>query len=208
MSSPFTSARVRSRLPVPAAKPRLAVVPSNRPPGHRIPFAGLVVGALALGLAGLLVLNTSLQRSAFVVTNLRDRAAALSIREQGLRAQVLRLDSPQRLAAVAVADGMVHVDSPNFLSLKTGKVTGVRKPIPVPNPSTVFGGRRSASAGKLPLLPAGTSNGASSGLQHEVPALPPSPRASTPTKPRGSASSSHKPASSTHKSARPNGRTQ
>ena len=94
----------------------------------RIPFALMVVTVLAAGLVGLLVLNTSLQRGAYAVTDLQDRSANLTPQQQDLETEVAALEAPQRISERAVRLGMVAGDSPAFLSLKTGKVVGRAAP--------------------------------------------------------------------------------
>jgi cell division protein FtsL len=199
MSSSSVSARTR----VPHSRPmtpRFAVVAKTSSPVRRIPFVVLVVSVLALGMIGLLIFNTSMQRTAFVVTSLRDRAAALSLREQSLKVQVLKLQSPSRLAAAAVAAGMVHVSSPSFLSLKTGKVIGVTKPVLVPNAASVYGGRRTGTTGKVSAPAAGTSNSGNTGLRHVASAVRPSPRQTSSTgKSRGSTGKAHSPGASSRR---------
>jgi hypothetical protein len=122
---------------------------------------------LTIGLVGLLLLNTSLQRRTFVVTDLRTRAAHLALREQNLQVQVSRLESPQRLATVAAAAGMVRSDSPAFLSLATGKVIGVAKPGQPGNSVQLYAGHTGRSTSKVFVVPAGSHNSGTSGLQRE-----------------------------------------
>lgn len=166
--SSITSARPRPvRSPGAPASPRLVVVSGSSARAARVPFVALVVGLLTVGLVGLLVLNTSLQRGAYVVTDLRGSAAQLSLREQNLQMQVSRLQSPERLAAVAAAQGMVRNDHPAFLSLKTGKVVGVPKAGSRANSVVVYGGRNTTTSSKVLVVPAGSYNSASTGLQHE-----------------------------------------
>ena len=106
-------------------RPRLTIVPKVGAHAPRIPFALLVVTVLAAGLVGLLLLNTSLQRGAYAVTDLQDQSANLTIQQQNLETQVAALESPQRISERAVRLGMVAGDSPAFLSLKSGQVVGV-----------------------------------------------------------------------------------
>jgi hypothetical protein len=106
-------------------RPRLTIVPKVGAHARRIPFALLVVTVLAAGLVGLLLLNTSLQRGAYAVTDLQDQSANLTIQQQNLETEVAALESPQRISERAVRLGMVAGDSPAFLSLKTGQVVGV-----------------------------------------------------------------------------------
>lgn len=180
MSSFLSSAGVRSpRQSTAPPSPRLSVVPRDRVQAPRVPFVALVVGLLAVGLVGLLVLNTSLQRGAYAVTDLRTSAAQLSLREQNLQMQVAELQSPERLAAVAAASGMVRGDNPAFLSLKTGKIVGVPKPGSTANSvDGVYGGGYAGLSSKVVAVAAGSHNSASTGLHHKKAA------ADRPTTPR------------------------
>jgi hypothetical protein len=123
---------------------------------------------LAVGLVGLLVLNTSLQRGVYVETDLRTRAAQLSLREQNLQVQVSRLQSPERLAAVAAASGMVRNNSTAFLSLPTGKVLGVARPAQATNKVVVYGGRPAAQSSKVPTIATGSHNSAGTGVHYRA----------------------------------------
>ncbi len=105
-------------------RPRLTVVPKVVAKAPRVPFVVLVVAVLGAGLVGLLLLNTSLERGAYQVTALRDQAAQVTLRQQGLQMQVAALQDPQVLARKAIALGMVQDPSPAFLSLRTGQLIG------------------------------------------------------------------------------------
>ncbi len=126
-----TSARTNPRLRPPARPPvrsRLRAVPEHDPEPRGNAFVVLLVLVLAAGLVGLLVLNTAMQRSAFTLDELRDEAAALSIRRQVLDLQVEKLRSPDRLAEEATRLGMVQMAAPVFLRLSDGKVLGEPAP--------------------------------------------------------------------------------
>jgi hypothetical protein len=92
-----------------------------------VPFAVLVVTLLGGGLVGLLLLNTSLQRGAYVVTDLQQTSDRLTIAQQNLETEVAQLQAPQRISERALRLGMVVGDSPAFLSLETGRIVGVPK---------------------------------------------------------------------------------
>jgi len=113
--------------PGPRRGPRLTVVagPVTRP--ARAPFVLLVLTLLGGGLVGLLMLNTLLAQDAFVLHDLQAQTAALADREQALQQEVALAASPQRLAAVAGALGMVPSGNPAFLRAD-GTVLGVAKP--------------------------------------------------------------------------------
>jgi cell division protein FtsL len=123
--------QVRSRVlrPVQALpRPRLTIVPKVASKAPRVPFVVLVVTILVAGLVGLLVLNTTLQRGAYQVGDLRRTSAALDQREQRLEVEVAQLEQPQHLLAEAQRLGMVWTDSPAFLALPTGRIMGDPKP--------------------------------------------------------------------------------
>lgn len=105
----------------------LSLVP-GRTQAPRVPFAALVLTVLALGLVGLLVLNTSLQQGAFYARDLEERAQVLSERREALQLNVDRLREPQRVAQSAAGLGMVPNQSPAFLRLSDGKVLGHGSP--------------------------------------------------------------------------------
>lgn len=133
MSSPLSNARVgrgrlRSLAPRPLPRPRLTIVPKVAARAPRIPFVLLVVTVLGLGLVGLLLLNTGLQRGAYQLTDLRQTSSELSLRQQNLRQQVAHLQQPQQLANRALRLGMVRSETPAFLSLSTGRVIGAAAP--------------------------------------------------------------------------------
>ena len=125
MSTFLNTGRVRALRPtVSLPRPRLTIVPKVAARAPRVPFAVLVVIVLASGLVGLLLLNTALQRGAYVVTGLQDTSQRLSLQQQNLETSVASLQSPQRISERAVRLGMVANDSPAFISLKTGAIIG------------------------------------------------------------------------------------
>jgi hypothetical protein len=125
MSNPIRS---RSLLPVGLPRPRLTIVPRMASRAPRVPFVILVVLVLGGGLIGLLLLNTALQRGAYEISDLRTRSDSLAAQQQTLEMQVAELRQPHRVAEAALTLGMVRNDSPAFLDLTTGAVTGAAKP--------------------------------------------------------------------------------
>jgi hypothetical protein len=129
VSTFLTTARARAIRPIATLpRPRLTIVPRVASRAPRIPFVMLVVMLLALGLVGLLVLNTSMERGTYTAGALRSEAAALSQREQALQLRVEALGVPQRVSRRAERLGMVRNDNPAFLVLGSGKVIGVPTP--------------------------------------------------------------------------------
>ncbi|ADB31944.1 hypothetical protein Kfla_2879 [Kribbella flavida DSM 17836] len=162
MSTVFSPSKARVT-PAPASRPepklRIVYGAPFRPP--RMPFVIFVVSLLAAGLVGLLLLNTELQRGAFQVTDLNQRADQLRDQQEQLERQTRTLESPQNLADRALRMGMVPNPNPVFLRLSDGQVLGV--------PAEGRPGTGAAMFGDAPAKP--------------KPAAPPEPPAATTTKP-------------------------
>ncbi|MEP9365557.1 hypothetical protein ABLE68_21495 [Nocardioides sp. CN2-186] len=130
MSSP--AIQVRSRIPRLAEdafqKARLSVVPRRRTRTSRMPFIALVSMVLLGGVVGLLLFNTSMQQASFASTALEEQANTLAARQQSLEMDLDRLRDPQRIAGAAQRLGMVQAGAPAFITLGSGKVTGVPTP--------------------------------------------------------------------------------
>lgn len=107
--------RDRSRLKVVAATPnRLA----------RIPFIAVLIGVFGVGMAGLLMLNTTLQNQAFESRSLSRQANELVYSQAELESAISRQASPQELARRASAQGMRPNPYPAFVVMPSGKVVG------------------------------------------------------------------------------------
>lgn len=126
-TSAASAARRLAARSVPAA-PRLRLVAPPATSRGRTPFVGLVIVLLSLGLTGLIVLSTVLQRQAFELQELDRTASRLETRHDALAAEVAESRSPGRLAAEAVRLGMVPNTNPVFLRLSDGKVVGKPRP--------------------------------------------------------------------------------
>ena len=121
-------ARARALRPVQGLpRPRLTIVPKVASRAPRIPFVALVVTLLLGGLVGLLLLNTSLQRGAYVTNDLQRQSDELATTQERLEQEIADLGASQRVAEKAQHLGMVPNDSPAFLSLADGKIIG--KPV-------------------------------------------------------------------------------
>jgi uncharacterized membrane protein YqiK len=95
----------------------------------RFPFLVVLIGVFGLGMAGLLMLNTTLQSQAFQSRALNRQAGELAYAQADLENQLDALAAPQELARRASELGMRPNPSPAFMVLPSGKVVG--KPIPV-----------------------------------------------------------------------------
>lgn len=95
----------------------------------RFPFLLVLIGIFGIGMAGLLMLNTTLQSQAFESRTLNRQATELAYAQADLENQLDGLATPPELAQRASALGMRPNPFPAFLVLPSGKVVG--KPTPV-----------------------------------------------------------------------------
>ncbi len=110
---------------------RLRAVPPPRPRLARIPFLLVLIGIFGLGMAGLLMLNTTLQNQAFQARSLNRQATELAYVEADLQNQLDAAGASSELARRASLLGMRPNPRPAFLVLPKGKVIG--------NPNRVTG---------------------------------------------------------------------
>ena len=95
----------------------------------RFPYLLVMIGIFGIGMAGLLMLNTTLQSQAFESRTLNRQATELAYAQADLENQLDALAAPQELARRASALGMRPNPFPAFLEVPSGKIVG--KPIPV-----------------------------------------------------------------------------
>lgn len=107
----------------------LRSVPSPAPRMARFPFLLVLIGVFGLGMAGLLMLNTTLQNQAFDARTLNREATELAYAQADLENQLTVLGAPQELARRASGMGMRTNPYPALVVLPGGKVIG--KPAPV-----------------------------------------------------------------------------
>jgi len=117
--APGRSRRSRRLRPLPSAPERMA----------RFPFLLVLIAVTGMGMAGLLLLNTTLQNQAFASRALQRQATQLTYTEASLTDQLDRRAAPQELARRASALGMRANPYPALLKMPKGKVIG--KPTPV-----------------------------------------------------------------------------
>lgn len=154
----------------------LRLVPPRAVRAPRAPFIALLLGLLAAGLIGLLVLNTLIAANSFRLHALGQHDAALSLRQQQLQRDVELKEAPNALASEAGRLGMVPAGNPAFIRLSDGKVLGVPVPATVPRPVTVAA-RPSTRPSPQPSVKASASPGAHLSASPQ-PAGSPSPGAS------------------------------
>ena len=95
----------------------------------QFPFLLVLIGIFGIGMAGLLMLNTTLQSQAFQSRTLNRQATELAYAQADLENQLDALVAPQELARRASALGMRPNPHPAFLVLPSGKVVGEPTPV-------------------------------------------------------------------------------
>ena len=107
-----------------------AARPSLRPlatPGRRmarLPFLVVLIAAFGLGMAGLLLLNTTLQNQEFEARRLNSQASQLTYVQDDLESQLQTVSSPVSLAQKAYEQGLRPDVHAAFLELPDGTVKG------------------------------------------------------------------------------------
>jgi hypothetical protein len=111
--------------------PHLRLVSPLRPErASRGLFAVIVSVLLAFGLVVMLLLNTSVAQTAFVVTELKIQQRDLARAEAALTQALAAAAAPPALEAKARSLGMVPSSRPVFLTVPGGKVRGNARPVP------------------------------------------------------------------------------
>jgi len=113
----------------PRSRSRLRSVP---PPSRRLarfPFLLVMMGIFGFGMAGLLMLNTTLQNQAFEARTLERQATELAYTQSDLENQLTILAAPQELARRASILGMRPNPYPALLVVPGGKVLGKASPV-------------------------------------------------------------------------------
>jgi len=87
--------------------PQLRLVTLPGPARSRAGLAVACLFALAAGLIGLLLLNVSLERGAYVLRDQERRSNELREQQEAFREQIQHLQAPQQLAQAAQRQGMV-----------------------------------------------------------------------------------------------------
>ncbi len=125
LAGPVAPSYAEAASPVPAEQSAPAPLPVALP---RAPFVLLMVGIVALGVLGVLVLNTKINENSFRLDNLRSQQATLDLQEQQLDGQLADRESAGSLSAAAARLGLVPAGTPAFLNLPDGRVVGVPQP--------------------------------------------------------------------------------
>lgn len=114
---------------VPRQRAQLRPVAAHTQRLARFPFLLVVIGVFGLGMAGLLMLNTTLQNQAFQARTLNRQATELAYLQADLENRLDRQAAPAEVARLASKAGMRPNPYPAFLVLPEGKIIG--KPTPV-----------------------------------------------------------------------------
>ncbi len=107
----------------------LRAVAASAPRLSRAPFLLVLIGVFGLGMAGLLMLNTTLQSQAFSSRALDRQATELAYTQADLASQIDVLSAPPELARRASALGMRPNPYPALLELPSGTVVGDATPV-------------------------------------------------------------------------------
>lgn len=116
---PATQPAARERV----TPPRLRVV-APAPSSSRTGLALLSVVLLAVGLLALLLLNISLSRGSYELSDSQREQRRLAETRQALQEEIEAAGAPQRLAAEARELGMVPAPRTAFVRLPDGRVLG------------------------------------------------------------------------------------
>jgi hypothetical protein len=114
---------------VPRSRARLRPVAAPTQRLARFPFLLVLIGIFGLGMAGLLMLNTTLQNQAFQARALNRQATQLAYVQADLQNRLDRQAAPAEVARLASKAGMRPNPHPAFLVLPEGKIIGEPTPV-------------------------------------------------------------------------------
>ncbi len=95
----------------------------------RVPFVLVLIAIFGIGMAGLLMLNTTLQNQAFQSQQLNLQATQLTYDQAALTRKLDQDQAPQHLAARASELGMRANPNPGFVRITDGKISGYPKAV-------------------------------------------------------------------------------
>jgi type IV secretory pathway VirB10-like protein len=125
----WKDATVRSPFDASQEGSRLHAVPERRTRIARVPFVLILVALFGLGMAGLLLLNTTLQNQTFEARALNRQATQLAYTHDALTAELNKAAAPQELARRASTLGMRPNPVPGILVAPGGDVVRKAKPV-------------------------------------------------------------------------------
>lgn len=171
----------------------------------RVPFLVTLALLVAIGMAGVLVLNVSIQQRAAALESLQVQDRNLGYQQAALQTQVDQLSSTSGLMRQAYAAGMRPNPKPAFIQLPAGTIVGTPAPVTGSEmadqvPQQVFTGATatpSASGSAAASAKPATTKSATSA---PASAKPPTTKPAA-TKPAATKAASTKPSTSTTKQA-------
>lgn len=120
-AQPITTDDVPAAAP---ARPRLGVVPKPAATVSTLGFVGIIIALITAGMAGVMVVTTSVGAQSRQLAALRNEATELSYQAAALESHLQRISSANALALRASELGMVPNPHPAFINLADGTVTG------------------------------------------------------------------------------------
>lgn len=124
VAAPRQSRKHSARPGEEAARPALRPLATPGRRMARLPFLIVLIAAFGLGMAGLLLLNTTLQNQEFEARRLSSQASQLTYVQDDLESQLQTVSSPGSLAQKAYAQGLRPNVHAAFLVLPDGTVKG------------------------------------------------------------------------------------
>lgn len=126
MNRPAVQFRVPRIAESAVERARLVVVPRPRSVAPRFPFLVLVSTVILVGIVGLLLFNTQMQKAAFGGRQMESERANLTVLNQELRQELQDRRSYQNVALRAQELGMVLPPTLPSLDPTTGRIDGTR----------------------------------------------------------------------------------
>ncbi|HEY0237783.1 MAG TPA: hypothetical protein VGC37_03985 [Friedmanniella sp.] len=127
VAAPGTSKKHAARPGEQTSRPALRPLATPGQRMARLPFLIVLIAAFGLGMAGLLLLNTTLQNQEFEARRLTSQASQLTYVQDDLQSQLETISSPGSLADKAYAQGLRPNVHAAFLVLPDGTVKGDAK---------------------------------------------------------------------------------
>lgn len=120
-AQPITTDDVPAAAP---ARPRLGVVPTPAATVSTMGFVGIIIALITAGMAGVMVVTTSVGAQSRELASLRSEATQLGYQSAAFESHLQRMSSANALALRASELGMVPNPHPAFINLADGTVTG------------------------------------------------------------------------------------
>ena len=119
----------------PGVPPRLVVLAGRKGRPSLLPFVGVLLALLSLGMVGLLLLNTALNQGAFQLRQKQNQQTKLTQEQEQYQQELAKLSEPGALASKAEQLGMVPGGNPAFLDPSAGTILGSPTPAASPTPT-------------------------------------------------------------------------